>query len=221
MRHGADLVIAESHRHWRFARAFLTNTDWQLMRQCPMPLLLVKATRSSKSATVLAAVDPFHVHAKPAKLDPRILKVGAELARALDGQLHAVHVYAPLIDYAMGGVMTEPLPFRVTGREAREHVKRVRRKLRIEARRFGVIDRRLHLVEGSPAQMLPLVARRVRARVVVMGAVSRSAFKRLFIGATAESVLDELTCDICVVKPPGFRTTVPARAPHLPVAVLP
>jgi nucleotide-binding universal stress UspA family protein len=126
-----------------------------------------------------------------------------------------------LIDYAMGGVMTEPLPFRVTGREAREHVKRVRRKLRIEARRFGVIDRRLHLVEGSPAQMLPLVARRVRARVVVMGAVSRSAFKRLFIGATAESVLDELTCDICVVKPPGFRTTVPARAPHLPVAVLP
>jgi hypothetical protein len=54
-----------------------------------------------------------------------------------------------------------------------------------------------------------------------MGAVSRSALKRLFIGSTAEKVIDALTCDVCVVKPPGFRTTVPARAPHLPVAVLP
>jgi universal stress protein E len=186
-----------------------------------MPLLLVKTTRPSRSARVLAAVDPFHVHAKPAALDPRILKVGAQLARALRGQLHAVHVCTPLIDYTMGGVMTEPLPYRVTGREAREHVKRVRRKVSGETRRFGVSDRRVLVVEGTPEQLLPRVARRVRARVVVMGAVSRSALKRLLIGSTAERVIDALTCDVCVVKPPGFRTTVTARAPHLPVAVLP
>jgi universal stress protein E len=220
LRHKSDLVIVESHRHGRFARLFLTNTDWQLIRLCPVPLVLVKSSRPWKSAKVLAAVDPFHVHAKPAALDPRILKVGTQLTRALDGQLHAVHVYAPLIDYAMG-VMTEPLPFRVNGREAREHAKRVRRKVYAEARRFVANERRVLVTEGHPNRLLPRVVRRLGARIVVMGAVSRSAVNRLFIGSTAERVIDALACDVCVIKPPGFRTSVAARAPHLPVAVLP
>ncbi|HSC07609.1 MAG TPA: universal stress protein, partial [Steroidobacteraceae bacterium] len=219
LRHKSDLVVAESRRHPRLARALLTNTDWQLIRLCPVPLLMVKASRPWKSAKVLAALDPFHAHAKPAALDPRILKVGAELARTLNGTLYAAHVCPPLIDYAVG-VMTEPLPVRVTGREARQHLKSVRRKVSAEARRFGVDNRRMFVAEGVPHRELPKITRRLGARIVVMGAVSRSALKRLFIGSTAESVIDSLP-DVCVVKPPGFRTPVPSRAPHLPVAVLP
>jgi universal stress protein E len=219
LRHKSDLVVAESRRHARLARAFLTNTDWQLIRLCPVPLLMVKASRPWKSAKVLAALDPFHVHAKPAALDPRILKVGAELARALGGRLYAAHVCPPMLDYAIG-VMTEPLPIRVTGQEARAHVKRVRRTVSAEARRFGVSDRSIVVAEGVPERVLPQLARRVGARIVVMGAISRSALKRLFIGSTAQSVIDALP-DVCVVKPPGFRTPVSIRAPHLPVAVLP
>jgi universal stress protein E len=96
----------------------------------------------------------------------------------------------------------------------------VRKKVSSEARRFGIDNRRILVVEGAPQRVLPQVARRLRARIVVMGAVSRSALKRLFIGSTAEQVFESLP-DVCVVKPPGFRTPVPIRAPHLPVAVLP
>jgi universal stress protein E len=220
LRHKSDLVVVESRGHGRVSRALLTNTDWQLIRLCPVPLLLVKRSRPWKRARILAAVDPFHVHAKPAALDPRILKVGAELARGLGGQLHAAHVYPPLIDYAMG-VMTEPLPVRATGREVREYAQRVRKRVNAEGRRFGVSERRIVVAEGYPVRLLPQIARRLGARIVVMGAVSRSALKRLFIGSTAERVIDALPGDVCVVKPPGFRTPVSARAPHLPVAVLP
>ena len=163
LRHKADLVVVESRRHGRLARAFLTNTDWQLIRVCPVPLLLVKASRPWKSPRVMAAVDPFHMHAKPAALDPRILKLGAQLARALGGTLHAVHVYPALLDYAVG-VMTEPLPVRATGREARQHAQRVRRKVRTEARRFGVDNRRIVVAEGDPTRLLPQIARRRGAR---------------------------------------------------------
>jgi universal stress protein E len=34
-----------------------------------------------------------------------------------------------------------------------------------------------------------------------MGAVSRTGLKRIFIGNTAEHVLDSLRCDVMVVKP--------------------
>ena len=41
-----------------------------------------------------------------------------------------------------------------------------------------------------------------------MGAVSRSAIERWFIGSTAESVLEKLSCDVVVVKPAGFYHAV-------------
>jgi universal stress protein E len=41
-----------------------------------------------------------------------------------------------------------------------------------------------------------------------MGAVSRSGLKRLFLGNTAEEVLDKLSCDVLIVKPPGFAPTL-------------
>jgi universal stress protein E len=54
-----------------------------------------------------------------------------------------------------------------------------------------------------------------------MGAISRSGYKRLLIGNTAERILDELTCDIMVIKPETFRSDVPraARGARLQVVV--
>jgi hypothetical protein len=50
-----------------------------------------------------------------------------------------------------------------------------------------------------------------------MGAISRSGYKRLLIGNTPERILDELSCDVMVVKPAKFRSRVPrlsrGRAP--------
>jgi universal stress protein E len=43
----------------------------------------------------------------------------------------------------------------------------------------------------------------MRASLVVMGAISRSGLKRIFIGNTAEQVLDSLRCDLLIVKPPN------------------
>jgi hypothetical protein len=45
-----------------------------------------------------------------------------------------------------------------------------------------------------------------------MGAISRSGLKRLLIGNTAERILDDLRCDVLVVKPPKFRNRVPRAA---------
>jgi universal stress protein E len=37
-----------------------------------------------------------------------------------------------------------------------------------------------------------------------MGAIARRGLSRLFIGSTAERVLDKLPCDLVIVKPAGF-----------------
>jgi nucleotide-binding universal stress UspA family protein len=84
---------------------------------------------------------------------------------------------------------------------------------------------RRHLVDYNPIDAIPETARKVGADLVVMGAVSRSGLKRVFIGNTAERALGAIHCDVLVVKPPRFASHVAPRirgvrlvAPHIPFA---
>ena len=78
---GSDLVIAGTRGRGFGARLLLRNTDWELIRHCPLPLLIVKSPRAYRRPLVLAAVDPFHAHARPADLDARLLETGGAMAR--------------------------------------------------------------------------------------------------------------------------------------------
>jgi universal stress protein E len=70
---------------------------------------------------------------------------------------------------------------------------------------------RRHLVAAEPISGISTVARATGSSIVVMGAVSRSGLKRLFIGNTAEQILDALECDVLVVKAPDFVSPVVSR----------
>ena len=60
---------------------------------------------------------------------------------------------------------------------------------------------------------LPEHASKLNADVVVMGAVSRNRWKRLFIGATAERTLEFVPCDMLIIKPDWFHTPVDISTP--------
>ena len=83
-----DLVIKGTRRHEKLARLFLSNEDWELIRYCPCPLLLVKDKAWSHPPSFLVAVDPEHSHDKPAALDHRLISAAGSLAaRCLVGWL--------------------------------------------------------------------------------------------------------------------------------------
>ncbi len=206
----ADLVVAATHRHRFGARLVLTNTDWELIRHCPVPVLLVKSRRPYKNPVVLAAVDPFHAHARPADLDTRLVNTGAALAKQLRGKLHVVHAFMPLPSpEPMAG--SPPVMLPPDAEEAYETL--LTSTVRRLAAAAGVSPKACHVCMGTVAEELEATARRTRSAIVVMGVVSRSVLKRIFIGNAAERVLDALSCDVLVVKPRGFKSGVqPLRA---------
>jgi universal stress protein E len=75
----------------------------------------------------------------------------------------------------------------------------------------GISPRNRHLVESHPADAIASTVRRLHCGLLVMGSVSRSGLKRLFIGNTAERLLDDVRCDVLVVRPPVFSNRVPRR----------
>jgi universal stress protein E len=196
----ADLIVAHQHGKHRFP-ALLHHTDWELLRSSPLPVLLVRRPRAYRSTAILAAIDPAHAFGKPAALDAVILQQAQTLATALRTSLHVVHALAP-----------PQLSPNVTPRPARNRSLQDARKVLARALAHRKVSpARRHLLEGQPALIVPAVARRLRADVVVMGAVSRSGLQRLFIGNTAERIIDELKSDLLVVKPAGFGSDIPRR----------
>ncbi|MDH3266860.1 MAG: universal stress protein [Gammaproteobacteria bacterium] len=209
---GADVVFKDTHHHSAIARALLTNTDWNLIRTCPAPLWLVKQHDIANVPVVVAAIDPMNQHDKPAALDDEILQLSKVLGNAVQGEVHAFHSYDPRIAVATAtanAYIPVSLPFDEIEQQMHEdHQKRFN-----EITSFhGLADDHAHLVAGLTHEELPLIAGNLKADVVVMGAVARNRWKRLFIGATAERTLEHLPCDLLIVKPDWFQTPVEAQA---------
>lgn len=209
IKHRPQLLLAQSHRHSRLARPFLSNTDWELIRNCPCPVWLSKSARAPTDGPVVAALDPLHANAKPAALDIAILDEALEIAGKPQRVL-AVHAYLsptpPLIDGALAAYLR-----RLAEQELEDYEATVRRELNRIVDRTPVPANNRIIVAGDPATALQHVVRKYRASLVVMGAVSRSALGRVFIGHTAERVIDQLDCDVMIVKPRGFKTSVIPR----------
>lgn len=208
-RTSADLVVKDTHHHSLLKRTLMTNTDWNLIRSCPTPLLLTKEKPWGVRPRVLAAVDPGHANDKPAALDHRILEHASAFAKALEGQLDVVHAYVPLAVIAAATGGAPPMAASVSPQELAAEEAERRKQVQELVAPYGVQPNRLHLELGGPADLLPRVAQKIDADIVAMGAISRSGLKRVFLGATAEDVLEHLPCDALVIKPPDFASLLP------------
>ena len=205
---GADLVVKDTHHHSALQRSIFSNTDWNLIRHCPMQLLLVKPRPIGHVPYVVAAVDPIHPRDKEASLDDRIVASAKELARLFGGQAHVLHTFdvSPvLMTYADGLTMPIALPIADITAELEKNYTEAVRAL---ADKHGIPRERVYVVQGHTRELLVSSAGELRADVIVMGAISRSALERLFVGSTAEAVLDKLRCDVLVVKPAAFTSSI-------------
>lgn len=202
------MVVKDTHYHPALKRTIFSNTDWNLIRHCPVDLLLVKPAALSQPVRLMASVDPLHEHDKPADLDQRIMSVAKDLSSRVGGELSVFHAFDPAAVIAsVAPTLATPIEIplqKVTDAFEKRH----RQALDELTERFDVPADRVHLHQGRPDQLLPTLVEKQRTDIAVMGAISRRGLKRIFIGHTAERVLDRLPCDLLIVKPTGFLTRV-------------
>jgi universal stress protein E len=205
------MVLKDTHHHNALSRTLFTNTDWQLIRDCPVPLWLVKGG-AMPSQKIMAAVDPLNENDKPASLDKEILAQAAALVTAMSGELHIYHAYDAMPAIAKAGALAmSPTPVPVAELNAKvkhEHAAAFDELIA----GLDLPPGQQHLMAGSVVDTLPALSRQLQAGLVVLGSLARSRLKQAVVGSTAERILEHMACDLLIVKPPGFRSEVTYRA---------
>jgi universal stress protein E len=195
---GADLVVAApANLHQSGVGAAhgqgLTHGDWQVVTSSRVPLLLVKSAGAAPYRQVVAAVDPFHAHAKPAELDRAILRTAQQLCARTGATLHVIHSYVP-VEY-FGADLSRTAPRDPAIGDARLEA------VRELCAAVGIRPDAARTVSGAPHSVLIEMQRRGEADVIVMGALARGRFAELILGHTAERVLHHGVGDVLVVNP--------------------
>lgn len=206
LRHHADLLLVPGvPMMGQSAHRTLTFREARLIEACPCPLLLLRTPQPESQGCVVAAVDPLHAFRPPQELDETLIEAARTIAHALgNAPVHLYHAVAP-------GHSAEERA------GSRSRLANAQSLLRDLALRHDIPEERVHVVLGDVTTSLPGFARESRADVVVMGAQSRTYPGRALFGHTAERVLDELRCDVLVIKPRTFECPVSSEpAPAVP-----
>ncbi len=192
----ADLVLRDAHTHNFLQRLFLNNTSWQLIRQCPVPLWLVRDVEW-KGERICAAVDPIHSSDSTATLDHLLVKATAYIADKLDMQADYLHSYAPMPRTMVFDAELVAAYDQYVERSAKQH-RDAFEKLMVN---YPVEKANRHLIEGFPEESIPEFVKEHAVDLLVMGAVSRSNLENALIGNTAERILEAAQTDLLVIKP--------------------
>jgi len=183
-------VIKTAHRSGNF---LYTSTDWHLLRECPAPVLIEADKKWNKARPILASLDLETKHTAKRSLNDRVMAHAQEIARANGSELHVAYaIVVPTLLRDMDLIDVD----------AHELDRRRKLKPVIDAlcEKYGLKKSQVHLKTGQAPKVIPSIANKLKADLVVMGTVGRRGIKGKLIGNTAEQVLQLLRTDVLAVK---------------------
>lgn len=191
------LIIKDAQEESALKRVFFAPLDWQLLRDCPVPVHLVTNALNPRPRNVMAIVDVLRSEEQDLVFNDQIVDAAAKLAALCNARLELVHVYDWTAVYArdMGfGVL--PLAtgiYEALGTAQHEAFAAM-------AERHGVPPESRHFIEGSPLTSICDFAAEHHTDVIVMGTVQHNGLNKL-LGTTAEQLLHRAPCSVLAIKP--------------------
>lgn len=204
-----DLVMKSAEGRGGLQRLLFGSTDWPLMRKCPAPVWIMKKSERKRVSRILAAVDPDPEVKANEELNVLVLDLATSLASREKSELHIVHAWSvPNEDLLRSGRISSPSTD--ADRLVRETKKAHKEWLSDLLAKYDLseMSSHIHLLKGDAADVIPAVAMKTNAELVVMGTVARTGIPGLLIGNTAERILGRLNCSVLTVKPKSFETPI-------------
>ena len=189
-KHQPLLLIKTGHRTERF---LYTPTDWQLIRTCPTPLLLLTEQKWQKAEHILAAIDLGTKDPDKRKLNYKIVKQAKALSTLFDVDVHVahaerfLHVLRDLGIHSTTDVETKASKYY---KVEIDHI--------IET--YGIDPDKFHVHAGNPDNVLPSLAAEYKASLTIIGSAGKQGLRQKILGNTAEDILKIIKTDMLILK---------------------
>lgn len=192
-----DLVVKQAKPAEGLDAIIFTPTDWQLLRKCPCPILMIKEHEWQPEGRILVAVNVSDEQAYHNTLNEKLITSGRELASTLAaGRIHLVSAY-PTTPINIAIDLPEFNPNAYTNSIRGQYLI----NMKALRQQFSIDEEHTHVEEGLPEEVIPAVADKIKAELVVIGTIGRTGLSAAFLGNTAEHVIGRLNCDVLAIKP--------------------
>jgi len=204
-----DLLIKLAEEESGLKTKLFGTTDMHLMRKCPCPLWIIKPTRKRKYHRIMAAVNPENEKFDKSDLNIKIMDLATSLAKEDNSELHIIHTWNFFDEITLRGRrMNMPKDQAVGLINSVETLQKNKLDNLISGYNLKNIKHKVHLLRGKPSLLIPSAALRNIIDLIVMGTLARSGVAGMFIGNTAEEVLNSVSTSVLTVKPDDFQTPV-------------
>ncbi|TNH07555.1 universal stress protein UspE [Testudinibacter sp. TR-2022] len=196
-----DLVVKVAKPAEGLDALIFTPTDWQLLRKCPCPILIVKEHEWQPEGRILVAVNVADDEEYHDILNKKLVDASLDLAKVLAaGNIHLATAY-PTTPVNMAIDLPEFNPNAYTDSIRGQHL------INMKALRqhYCINEDHTHVEEGLPEEVIPQVAEKIKAELVVLGTIGRTGLSAAFLGNTAEHVIGRLNCDVLAIKPDPYE----------------
>lgn len=204
-----DLVMLSAKKKSKLHHLIFGSTAMKLIRYCPCPVWVMRPEYVEKSKNIMVALD-FNIYSE--KIDTfslELMEDAITLARANNAKLHIFHSWflhgESVLRTTRAAVKSEDVKAMLDN-EKQLHQKKLDMVL-AECDLSG-IDYEVHLVKGDPDDAIVECAEKSGVDLLIMGSIARSGVEGLFLGNTAETVLNKIDTSILTVKPSGFKTPI-------------
>ena len=194
-----DLLIKATHEHAKLGSVIFTPTDWHLLRKCPVPVLLVKGENWPTNGNVLACVNLSAEDETHEDLNDKIVKEAIAFSSITKAQVNLVNAY-PATPVNITIELPEFDPASYTDAVRGYHLMTMK-SLR---QKYAIDEEQTYVIEGLAEDVIPQVADKINAELVILGTTGRTGLSAVFIGNTAENTIDSLNCDLLALKPDGY-----------------
>jgi nucleotide-binding universal stress UspA family protein len=216
IKNGHDLVMKPAENP-SWSHMLFGNDDLHLLRKCPCPTWLMKSSEKSNYRNIVAAVDfdPLRPSTSERDLNSEIFSVAGRIALSDRASLHLVHAWEAFAEThkLTRGEATEKNLAGYAIKEYAQHqnglfmlAEELRGSIGKDA--YDALAPSFHLPKGSAKKLITSLVTELEADLVVMGTVARTGVMGLIVGNTAEAILDQLSCSVLTIKPPGFEMSV-------------
>ncbi|WP_436322396.1 universal stress protein UspE [Vibrio cidicii] len=194
-----DIVIKGTRKHDVLESVIFTPTDWHLLRKCPVPVLLIKNADWPEQANIIASVNVGSDNPTHIELNNIMVERLLEISSRLDAQAYLVNAY-PVTSANITIELPEFDPTTYTDAVRGHHLT----SMKALRQQYGIDEEHTIVEQGLPEDIIPASADKLNAAMVILGTTGRTGLSAVFIGNTAEHVIDKINCDVLALKPKGY-----------------